>query len=347
MSETLSAAYSGFISDLDGVVRRGEEPVEYAVEALRQLRAGGKGVVYATNNASTPPAVVADHLRSLGVELSDDDVLTSSMAGAAHLAGLLDEGSLVLVVGGEGVRLALESVGLTPVLRADVDALTEPIAAVLQGLGHEVNWKDLAEAAFHIQQGATWVATNSDPTLPTSRGQAPGNGALVAAVRSAVDHDPIVVGKPETPLYELCASVLGTEVAQTLAIGDRLDTDIEGAGKAGIPSLYVATGVSTPIDVILADGHLRPTFLATDLRALEREYVAATVNTESGTTVATCGGARVEYADRLVFGDDEGTPDERLRAVVAAGWAVRDSGAHLESAALAGVLPWIRQGVEE
>ena len=144
------------------------------------------------------------------------------------------------------------------------------VAGVLQGYGPTVGWADLAEAAYAVQAGAVWVATNVDATLPTARGLAPGNGTLVEAVRQATGVEPLVVGKPHTPLYDLSAQVLGVGPEQTLAIGDRLDTDIAGANAAGMPSLLVLTGVHGVREAARATAAERPRYLATDLRAVGR-----------------------------------------------------------------------------
>ncbi len=327
MSPALLSRFEGIVCDLDGVVYRGREAVPYAVEALDRARCAGVRIAYATNNASRPPAEVSAQLASLGLTLDTRDVVTSSQAGAVHLAGLLEPGSVVLAVGGPGVSQALEEVGLRPVRAADVQeggpSEGVAVAAVLQGLGQDVTWRDLAQAAFAIARGALWVATNVDTTLPTHQGLAPGNGALVGVVRHAVDVDAHVVGKPEPPLYRLAAHVLGTEVPATLAIGDRLDTDLAGAVRTGMPGLYVATGVSSPRDVALCRPHERPRFLAVDLRALHEPYVEVEVD-EAGRAI--CGTVRAHLHGGRLDVTGEGSPNERLRAMVAACWAGRDRG---------------------
>ncbi len=280
----LSSTVRGVVCDLDGVVYRGQAAVPYAVEALERVRAAGRRVVYATNNASRTPQEVAEQLIGLGLSLTAGDVVTSSQAGAATLAELVPAGSEVLAVGGEGVAEALRGVGLVPLRTAAVAArvgqdhaqppASDPgVVAVLQGYGPEVGWADLAEAAYAVQSGAVWVATNVDATLPTARGMAPGNGTLVDAVRRATGKQPLVVGKPHTPLYDLSARVLGVRPQETLAIGDRLDTDIAGARAAGMPSLLVLTGVHGLREVAWADASERPRYIAMDLRALDAPYV--------------------------------------------------------------------------
>ncbi len=321
--QTLSERYLGIVCDLDGVVYRSHEAIPYAVDALEAARERGAKIAYATNNAGREPSVVATQLRELGLHAGDDSVVNSSMAGAAYLAERIPPGAPVLAVGGPGVATALIEAGLRP-LRAGQGVHADPVA-VLQGYGPDVSWRDLAEAAYAIQGGAIWVATNLDRTIPTSGGIAPGNGSLVGAVRVAVDHDPVAVGKPETPLYELCATRLGTRVDQTLAIGDRLDTDIVGASRAGLPSLCVTTGVHRVDAIAAADGEARPTFVATDLRALHRTYVHPSVTEDGDVSRVTCGQATASYRPRgdLELGDG-GDANTRLAAVIALIWAVRD-----------------------
>lgn len=260
----LVARYAAVVCDLDGVVYRGPTAVPHAVEVLGELDVP---VLYATNNASRSPSDVASHLRDLGLACTPDAVATSSQAGAWLLADRLAAGSPVLAVGGAGVSVALAEAGLRPVLPAD--AACTPVDAVLQGYGPAVTATDLAEAAYAVEGGATWVATNTDGTLPTDRGVAPGNGSLVAAVERAVGHPPhLVAGKPAPPLYLLCAGRLDLPVDRVLAVGDRLDTDIEGAVAAGMDSLLVLTGVDDLRACLAAPPQRRPTWVAPDLRAL-------------------------------------------------------------------------------
>lgn len=198
--------------------------------------------------------------------------------------------------------------------------------AVLQGYGADVAWTDLAEAAYAVQAGALWVATNIDSTLPTDRGVAPGNGALVDAVRQAVAADPVVVGKPHTPLYDLSVTVLGTSTDRTLAIGDRLDTDISGATAAGIEALFVFGGVHGWADIVGVDQDVRPRFVATDLRALNAAYESPAQDLKDPSRWV-CGQAQasVSTSGDLVMAQS-GELNERLRAALAALWQAGDAG---------------------
>ena len=266
-SGPLVTRYAAVVCDLDGVVYRGPTAVPFAVQTLGGL---DLPVLYATNNASRSPRDVAAHLRELGVECTPEAVATSSQAGAWLLADRLPPGAPVLAVGGPGVAEALGEAGLRPV-PPDAAADTA-VQAVLQGYGPTVTATDLAEAAYAVEGGAVWAATNTDGTLPTDRGVAPGNGSLVAAVERAVGHPPhLVAGKPAPPLYLLCARRLGVDTARVLAVGDRLDTDIEGAVAAGAESLLVLTGVDDLRACLEAPAKRRPTWVSPDLRGLLEE----------------------------------------------------------------------------
>lgn len=336
---TLLEGYDGLVCDLDGVVHRGGHALPGAVSALTSARTQNRAIVYATNNASRPPAVVAEHLRALGLTLSDQDVVNSAMAGAREILRMLRDRDArpgrttrkhpVLAVGGPGVADALEAGGLRPVHPQQARD-GAPVRAVLQGYGEEVTASDLAEVAFAVQAGACWVATNADSTLPTDRGLAPGNGSLVAAVRAATATDPFVAGKPGPPLYALSLATLGVTRDRALALGDRLDTDIAGAHAAGLDAALVLTGVHGVTDLILSEPSLRPRYLLTSLTELNEPYA---VPHHRGPRTVSCGQAVVALeapagrADGAVRIVQSGPPGDVLRAAVALLGAALDRGA--------------------
>ena len=266
---SLSEHYDVALLDLDGVVYIGEHAVAGAADGLAAARAGGMALTFVTNNASRPPEVVAEHLTELGVPAQPHEVVTSAQAGAALLADRLRAGSAVLAVGGPGVAQALSAVGLVPI-RAQGDPSAGSgveIAGVLQGFGRDVAWSDLAAATLAVSGGAYWVATNPDVTLPVPGGRAPGNGALIAAVATALGRGPDdVAGKPFPALMR--ASMERTAAKRALVVGDRLDTDIAGAHGVGVPSLLVFTGVTDIAALLGAEPDERPTYLGADLSAL-------------------------------------------------------------------------------
>lgn len=317
----LIEGFDGIVCDLDGVVYRGSRAVPHAVQSLLSALSAGTRVVYATNNASRAPAEVAAHLAELGLPGPASRVVTSAQAGAHLIAQRFRPGARVLAVGGPGVPLALTQAGLSPVpVQARADG---PVVAVLQGYGAAVSWADLAEVAYAVQAGALWVATNVDSTLPTERGVAPGNGALVGAVRSAVGVDPVVVGKPYTPLFDLSVVALGSTIERTLAIGDRLDTDILGAATAGMASLFVLGGVHGWVDLAGADPAARPTYVATDLRSLHSTYADAVPDLEDRSRWI-CGEAQARVSSGDLVVSRAGALNDRLRAALRAAWHARD-----------------------
>jgi len=303
--------YDLVIFDLDGVIYLGDQPVPGAPDAVNRLRRTGMPVSYVTNNASRRAVEVAGLLVSLGVAATGAEVVTSAVAASRLLAGSLPAGSPVLVVGAPALAADVTEAGL----RVVTSAADAPVA-VVQGYGPEVGWVHLAEACLAVQHGARWVATNTDRTLPSPRGPLPGNGALVAALATALGRGPdLVVGKPEPALFEQAAQ--RSDSRRPLVVGDRLDTDIEGARRAGMDSMLVLTGVARPADLIAAPEHQRPTYIAGDLTGLFIVDPAAT----GGWQVA------VDPTGALVLSGD-GTPVEALRALCATAWS-RQPGANL------------------
>ncbi len=257
----LAEAYDLAMLDLDGVVYVGAEAVPQVPEHLAAATERGMRSAYVTNNASRPPEAVAGHLRDLGIPAEDDDVVTSAQAAAHLLAERLDGGSAVFVIGGTGLERALEAEDLCPVQ----DARAEPVA-VVSGYDPDLRWRTVIDGAILVREGLLWVASNTDRTVPTPRGPGPGNGVLVGAVADYAGRQPLVAGKPEPHLFaETQRRVGGTN---PLVVGDRLDTDIEGANRAGFDSLLVLTGVTGLRELVCAGEHERPTYLAPTLASL-------------------------------------------------------------------------------
>ncbi|MEC3919132.1 HAD-IIA family hydrolase [Nocardia sp. CDC160] len=260
--------FEALLLDLDGTLFRGHEPIPGASEALH-AGAPDQRLMYVTNNASRSANGVAMHLRELGFDATEDEVVTSAQAAARLLAHRVAPGSTVLVVGTDDLMAEVENVGLQAVRR--YDGVTP--AAVIQGHSPQTAWADLAEAAYALRSGALWVAANTDATLPTERGLAPGNGSMVAALRQASGLEPVVAGKPYSPLMEDALERAGTRDA--LVVGDRLDTDIDGAAATGLESLMVLTGVSTLEDLRTQATDRLPTYIAEDLSALNHPVADA------------------------------------------------------------------------
>ena len=252
--------------DLDGVVYVGPDAVPGSVDAIAQSHRLGLRTAFVTNNAGRPASQVADHLRSLGIDVQGEDVVTSAMAAADLLAHRLPAGSAIGIVGGVGVTASVKAAGLRAVAPSSPEAV-----AILMGFGPDISWRDLAEASYAVAAGALFVATNTDRTFPTPQGIAPGSGAFVAAVQEASGVTPLVAGKPEPTLYRNAIDRFQSKNA--LVIGDRLDTDIAGAVNAGLTSLLVLSGICSPRQAVLASVGQRPDLIAADLQGLMTEQV--------------------------------------------------------------------------
>lgn len=263
--------YEALLLDLDGTLYRGPAVIDGGPKALAPEGDSAQRLVYVTNNAARGPGPVAGHLAELGYPATAADVVTSAQAAARMLALRLAPGSRVLVVGTEDLVAEVEAAGLEPIRRFG----DTPPAAVVQGHSPTTAWPDLAEAAYALRAGALWVAANTDRTLPNERGLAPGNGSMVAALRTASDREPLVAGKPYAPLME--DAIERARTRNALVVGDRLDTDIEGANGLGLDSLLVLTGVSTLDEVITAPDAQVPTYIATSLDALNDDVVPGPV----------------------------------------------------------------------
>jgi glycerol-1-phosphatase len=302
----LCREYDGALLDLDGVLYLGPEPIPFAAHAVGRARAEGMRCVFVTNNSSRRADVVAGHLSSLGIGAEPEDVVTSAHAAVAWLAQRLPPGSEVLVVGTDALAEDLRDAGLRPVRRA------EGAQAVIQGLGPDTSWKDLAEACVAVHGGVPWVAGNQDSTYPSVRGLLPGNGAFISVIAGVTGRRPVVVGKPEPELHSIGVARAAAE--RPLVVGDRLDTDILGAVRAGSDSLLVLTGVTDRAQLLAAPPEMRPTFVSSDLRGLLEPHPTVEVDSYG----ARCREARAWWEDGSVrtSGDD----DDALRAACVLAW---------------------------
>jgi len=312
----LAEAYDLALVDLDGTAYRGTDPIENADAGLAAARNDGMAICFVTNNASRSPEEVAAQLADLGIQAKPSEILTSAQACAELLKTRLAPGAKVLVVGGAGLRAEVEKAGFLVVHSAN-----DKPDAVAQGFAADLSWADLAEAAYAIEGGAWYVASNLDRSLPTERGFAPGNGSLVLAVEAASGVQAESIGKPDPAMYRLAAQLVGAR--KPLAVGDRLETDLAGARAANYPGLIVLTGVSTPRQVVLAPPEMRPSYLGVDLLALDTAHPAP----RQIDTWWECNGRRARVSDGRLELDDQGPRGlDALRAACAAAWAAADAG---------------------
>jgi glycerol-1-phosphatase len=317
-AQPLTARYDCALLDLDGVVYVSDAAVPGAPAVLAEARARGQTLAFVTNNAFRTPSDVADRLRGLGVPATAADVVTSAQAAARELQRRFPAGTKVLVLGGAGLVAALKERQLVP-----VSSSADGPDAVVQGFSPDVGWRQLADAAVAIRNGALWVASNTDLTIPTASGPAPGNGALVNALAAAVGAGPsVVAGKPFRPLFDESVDRVGSR--RPIVVGDRLDTDIEGARRCGADSLLVMTGVTDLRRVCSAGPTQRPSYVAWTLQGLLSGHQAPARRE----TAWSLEGWVARVVDGVLLVESSGANrDEGLRTVVAAAWAALDDDA--------------------
>jgi glycerol 3-phosphatase-2 len=313
----LTDGYDTALLDLDGVVYVGPTAVAGAPEALSEARRRGMVLTFVTNNAARTPETVAGHLTSLGVAASVSEVVTSAQAAARLVSERVPARSPVLVVGGAGLVAALVERDLVPVASAD-----EAPVAVVQGFSPDIGWALLAEGAYAVRRGVPWIASNLDQTIPTPRGIAPGNGTLVDVVAAATGRRPdAVAGKPQLALHREAVERSGA--VRPLVVGDRLDTDIEGAVLAGTDSLLVFTGVCDATELLAAPPQHRPTYVGGTLLAMLEAHPVVD-RAEDGAWA--CGGWSARVAGGVLLLEGAGDTYDGLRAACGASWTAADEG---------------------
>jgi len=260
------AGVRALIIDMDGVLWHGARPVPGLKQFFRAVRRAGLPFILATNNASATPEQYVAKLAGMGVEVHADQILTSGVATAYYLAAQTQpRRTKIYIIGEEGLRRPLLEQGFTltgshketPDWRADI---------VVVGKDETLTWDKLATATLNINAGAQFIGTNADTTLPMELGISHGNGAILAALEAATHKKPLIIGKPEPVLYQQAMARLGVHPEETLAIGDRLETDILGAINAGMRSLLVLSGISSQEDVEKCD--YQPDSIMADIQAV-------------------------------------------------------------------------------
>ncbi len=299
--------------DLDGVIYVSGEAIDGVPDRLRRVREAGVHLAFVTNNASRTPEKVAGNLVALGIDADASDVVTSAQAAARVVRERFGAGAHVLLLGGAGLEAALAAEDLVAQTEPDDDTVV-----VVSGYGPEVLWKDIMRAATLVKGGLPYVASNADMTIPTDYGQAPGHGVLVRAISDFAGVEPVVAGKPSRPLLDETVRRVGGR--RPLMVGDRLDTDIEGARAVGVDSLLVMTGVTHLAELVAAGPGLRPTYVATDLEGLFAAQGAPEVADGS----AALGGWTARVVEGRLRVEGSGESSDFWRVVAVAGWTHLD-----------------------
>ncbi len=249
---------SAVIMDMDGVLWRGDEMLPGVDTFFDFLRGRGLTFVLASNNSSRTPADYVAKLEGMNLNgVSEGQIVTSGTAAVDYLKTHYPAGSSIHVIGADGLKTMITGAGFI---------LADEARVVVIGIDFKLTYDKLKRAAYLIRSGADFIGTNADATFPMVDGLAPGTGSILAALRTATDRAPIIMGKPSKPMFEAALHTLGTTAETTLMIGDRLDTDIEGAQVAGLKAALVYTGVTSP--EILAASTIKPDGIYADLSAL-------------------------------------------------------------------------------
>jgi len=253
--------------DMDGVIYVGNDSLPGVQEFLNYLDASGRSWLFVTNNSSRTPQQFIEKISKMGIRADEDHILSSALATASWLKEEYPRGARLFVVGEEGLRWALERQGFTLVedyRQAEI---------VVSGIDFHVRYERLADATLAIRNGARYVATNSDASFPSKRGEIPGTGAIIALLQTASGVTPTIIGKPNAGMYEQAMHKLGSTPAATLMVGDRYETDIEGAVRLGMPTVAVLTGITSKEQ--FESEPLGPTFILPGLPELLDAFQAA------------------------------------------------------------------------
>jgi 4-nitrophenyl phosphatase len=222
------------VIDMDGVLYRGNDPLPGLPEFFDFLRANGIGFRLATNNSGLTPTQYAAKVNKMGAGVEPATIITSGTATAHWLAQRHPVGTRVHVFGEDSLRAALAEAGF---VLADQD-----VAAVVASIDWGVTFDKIKRACLLIRGGAEFVATNLDPTRPTEEGLVPGTGALIAAIATGAETQPVAIGKPEPTMFEQAMAEMGARPETTATLGDRIDTDMIGGARAGLKTIMVLSG---------------------------------------------------------------------------------------------------------
>ncbi len=256
------------ILDMDGVLWRGETPVPGLVDFFDTLDQLGIGYVMATNNATRTAEMYTEKFRRFGLEISAQKILTSAEITAEHLQARYEAGTPVYVVGAEGLRSALITHGFE-IITADEVRNGARAPLVVMGFTPHAIYKELAMAALLVDNGAEFVGTNPDPSVPNELGPLPGAGSLLAVITTSTGVLPRIIGKPEPIMFEHAVKRLGSSKEDTAMVGDRLSTDVAGAKAAGLWAILVLSGIAEEEEI--QEAVYKPDFVFTDITELGTE----------------------------------------------------------------------------
>ncbi len=245
------SAIKGLILDMDGVLWHGEDPMEGLLPFFDVLNEKGIHYVMATNNPSRQPEGFAEKARAFGIKIDPQDIISSLVATGHYLQKHFPQGTRVHVIGEPALKDRVKAAGY--------ELADENVEVVVAALERKLTYETIKRGALLIRRGATFLGTNADPSYPTEEGFVPGSGMMVTALSVSSDTKPIIMGKPERPIFDLALERLGLPPHQVASVGDRLDTDILGGQRAGLHTVLLMTGIASEKD--LATSEVIPTWI--------------------------------------------------------------------------------------
>lgn len=236
----------GIIFDMDGVIYRGKEAVDGVKEVIEFLKSNKIPFVFLTNNSTRNARMYREKLREMGIEVEEERIITSGYATAQYLKRHFEKGN-VFVIGGDGLREEIKSIEWPIITLEEVREKWKEIEYVVVGLDPKLTYEKLKYGCLAIRNGAKFIGTNPDTTYPSEEGILPGAGSIIAALKVSTEKEPLIIGKPNEPVFEVVKEKLNAD--EIWVVGDRLDTDIAFAKKIGAKAIMVLTGVNTLEDI--------------------------------------------------------------------------------------------------
>lgn len=265
----LSAA-EAVIFDVDGTLvhavgpggLKGAEVIPGAIEALTEVRDGGRRVLVFTNGNGKRPDEYVEDLNALGFPVGEREFINPAVVAARWIASE-HPGASVLPVGGEGVTAPLDAAGVS---RVDAESAGASADVVLVGWDETLTYAQLRAACSAVWNGALLLTTSNAPRISVQGGLAPGwSGAITAGIERTTGAEALVLGKPAPESYEQAAALLETAPERVVMVGDDLDVDISMALRAGAPAVLVLSGTATREEL---DGEWQPTAVVGDVTEL-------------------------------------------------------------------------------
>lgn len=253
--KSIMKQYKAYLIDLDGTMYMGTDEIDGAKQFIDYLNVKGIPHLYVTNNSTKTPEQVTEKLREMHIDAKPEEVVTSALATADYISEQ-SPGASVYMLGGSGLNTALTEAGL--VIKND-----EHVDYVVIGLDEQVTYEKLAIATLGVRNGATFISTNPDVSIPKERGFLPGNGAITSVVSVSTGVSPQFIGKPEPIIMVKALEILGLDKSEVAMVGDLYDTDIMSGINVGMDMIHVQTGVSTLEDV--QNKNVPPTYSFKDL----------------------------------------------------------------------------------